>query len=237
MALAANASSPSSELTPLKFGGPSGFKDALLLSQSYKLIEESLFQLGYAIELIEMPGRRTLAETSQGMLDADISRVPSVAENIPNLIKVTEPFVIPCFAGYQIGNNINEKSAIDINSNWETEAAPLATTKHLIHITNEVKERWPEVEFVTVEDAQQAIKMLTAGRIKTIILPSGMIKSIEASIIGSRFAPTNLTQVTPILYSFDTYVYFNQKHKKLAIDLAAKLKQLRPKFLPNPCDF
>ena len=48
------SSSPSSEdeLTTLKFGISFGFKDALLLTNYYQLIAESLSQLGYDLEPI-----------------------------------------------------------------------------------------------------------------------------------------------------------------------------------------
>jgi hypothetical protein len=217
LVFASNSSLPSSEdeLTTLKFGISLGFKDALLLTNYYQLITESLSQLGYDLELIEMPDRRSLIETSQGILDADITRVPALAKGVPNLIQVEKPFITACFAGYQI--NGRDKPAIDINPNWIDEASPIAITKSLLYMTQYVKERWPKLQLITVETNGQAIKMLIGGRVKTVLLSSDSIASIAASIANPRLGKIRFTQVTPLLYSFDTFVYFNQQHQELAV--------------------
>jgi polar amino acid transport system substrate-binding protein len=73
---------------PLKFAKivntPDQMVGAEILKTGYK-------RLGIPIEIVEMPGKRALLESSQGRIDGEVHRIFRVGDDYPSLIRIPTP--------------------------------------------------------------------------------------------------------------------------------------------------
>jgi polar amino acid transport system substrate-binding protein len=73
---------------PLRFAQivdtPDQVIGAEILKAAYK-------RLGIPIEIIQMPGRRALRESSEGRIDGEVHRIFSIGNDYPSLIRVPTP--------------------------------------------------------------------------------------------------------------------------------------------------
>ena len=73
---------------PLKFAQIANTPDQMVGAEILKAGYE---RLGIPIEIIEMPGKRALVESSQGKIDGEVHRIFRVGDDYPALIRVPTP--------------------------------------------------------------------------------------------------------------------------------------------------
>ena len=73
---------------PLKFARIVNTPDQIVGAEILKLCYE---RLGIPIEIVEMPGKRALQESSRGRIDGEVHRIFRVGDDYPALIRVPTP--------------------------------------------------------------------------------------------------------------------------------------------------
>ena len=73
---------------PLKFARIVNTPDQIVGAEILKLGYE---RLGIPIEIVEMPGKRALQESSRGRIDGEVHRIFRVGDDYPTLIRVPTP--------------------------------------------------------------------------------------------------------------------------------------------------
>lgn len=73
---------------PLKFAGIVNTPDQVVGAEILKAGYE---RLGIPIEIIEMPGKRALMESSRGKIDGEVHRIFRIGDDYPALIRVPTP--------------------------------------------------------------------------------------------------------------------------------------------------
>jgi hypothetical protein len=233
--ITSNAATETNTLKTLNFGFLIGLDELFTTTRSHAMLNQALKELGYEFNLVELPAKRSLANTSMGILDGDLSRAPHLTEGVTNLVQVPTPFISACYAGFSLGEKESSKPVI--NADWKETAAPVGVLFSVVSMREKAATIWPEKDIIYLKDTSQGVKMLNSGRIKTAILPTTLQQAISNLITDVRVSNTNLTQTTPILLNIPTYTYLNQKHQQLAIDLAKKIDQLRPSYnFVNSCE-
>lgn len=185
------------------------------------LYTEAFQRLGYDFRLIAMPPARALIESNAGNVDGETSRIHDLnKENrYPNLIRVEEPIAEMSLTVYSI------ESLPRVNSWQDFGQVHLPTC----YIRGEkiaeygVRERIDATYCREAENTLQAIRLLTANRIKTVItLP----KLFEPVIVQQEFKNANIRAIGQ-LGSIEFFPYLHKKHRDLVVELAVVLRQMK----------
>lgn len=203
---------------PLRLGLPSGAKTGSKEHLHYRWLVHSLKVLGYHIELDYLPGKRLLQQVDQGLMDGDLSRVPEAVVGFEHLVQVPTPFIRTCYRGYgfqPLSGHVQRVGSI----------------RGAVMIEGIARERWGET-FTPLNSFEQGVRLLVAGRIDLMLLPT----LVESSIFLKRFEVSSgltLKRLTPLVAEFDTYIYLHEQHKAIAPALAHALSASRAQYLPS----
>ena len=203
---------------PLRLGLPSGSKSGSNEYPHYRWLEHSLKALGYHIELNYLPGKRLLQQVNQGLMDGDLSRVPEAVVGFEHLVQVPTPFIRTCYRGYgfqSLSGSVQRVGSI----------------RGAVMIEDIARERWGDT-FTPLNSFEQGVRLLVAGRIDLMLLPT----LVEGSIFLKRFEVSSgltLKRLTPLVAEFDTYIYLHEQHRAIAPALAHALSASRAQYLPS----
>jgi len=207
------------QLTPLRFGHYSTFKESYNEGPHYHWLSRSLESLGYRIEVVWLPKERHLKQLNDGLLDGNLSSSQLAVANKHNLISVSEPFVRLCYRGYKWPERTLPES-----NKWRV--GTFYQWKPSIKLA---RAYWPVNEHYLIQTSAKPIKILRSGRVDVLFMPS-----IHADFM-ERTQGIKLVPVTEVIQEVDTYIYMHKRHKDLVVKLAERLRGLRPPSLKVGC--
>jgi len=222
-AISASTESESSSTQVLRLGLLSGEVSASKQSPYYRWLDYSLRQHGLRVELAFLPGKRLLHQVDQGLIDGDLSRTPAAVRGFKHLLQVPEPFLRTCYMGFALKPDVADVTKVGA-MRGALKAEALA------------RKHWGDDAYVPLNDFEQGTRLLIAGRLDVILLPSFVQNSLFAKRLEARIG-LKLQAVTPVMAEFDTFIYLHDSHEALAPALAQTLRASRDRFLKSSCDF
>lgn len=165
------------------------------------LMADVFARIGLQIEIIKMPGERSLINANKGIDDGDLLRAPGMERLFPNLIMVPESTMHYEYMAYtNLGSGIVVKDWNDL--------------KHLqVGIIN----NWKILERNTT-DVQSRIGVRTIellfGLLKNKRTDAVIIDRFEGAFVSRKLGIPVKLQEPPLLVS-PTHIYLNKRHRKL----------------------
>jgi len=185
-------------------------------------------QLNIPVAFVELPGKRALAESSSGKLDAEAQRIYQIGEIYPSLIRVPTPFM-----SWEV-TAFSKKYPFTMAGWSSLKGYDVAMVRGMKYA--EIGLRQAGVNnVVTLDDVGEMMKILQADRVDFAISSrfNGLIqlKALEIDAIHP---------LSPQLSQLQLYHYLHIKHRALVPKLDAviqsmqetgELKQLQEKII------
>jgi polar amino acid transport system substrate-binding protein len=194
-------------------------------SVDFKTIEllytEAFSRMGYDFKLIPLPPERSLADADAGRVDGEAIRNYHLLDGgqYPNLIRVDEWVLSMETAAYSVRATI-------VVSGWDS----LAGTDYTFVIEHGHKAVQAELpkyvapgQIVEVENVEQAIAMLEAGRADVFV---GTATAAETILRRVEHQGSGVRKLGVINTGYG-YPYLHTKHSDLVLPLAATLKEMK----------
>jgi polar amino acid transport system substrate-binding protein len=176
-----------------------------------RIMREAYRRLDIGMELLAMPGERSLVSADRGETDGELYRKLGIDKIYPHLVRV--PFALETYeiVVFTKGTQVKVES-------WESLRPYRIGFVKGIKI---VEEKTVGMQVEAVATMQQAFSKLDLGR--TDIVLANRLSGL-ASLRAHQFRGVNV--VLPPLASFDVFHYVNEKHAALVPKLTAILNAM-----------
>ncbi len=177
------------------------------------IVKAAYEKLGIPVKFAILPGKRALAESSEGRLDGEVHRIFEVGDEYPTLLRVPTPI------------NYIEPSAFSKKHGFEvTDCAALQG--YQIGIVQGVKHsqlctQGMENVFVG-DDLTGVMRMLDAGRIDLLITAR-----INGLLLAKELGLDAIKPLSPPLSRLWVYHYLHERHKDLVPTIDAVFKAMQ----------
>lgn len=175
------------------------------------LFTKAYSKLGYTIELIELPDRRTLYEAkNRSWVDGELARVKDAEVLLPNHIRVPVPVKRVDISVYV--KNIN----FDVNGWNSLLPYKIGTLRGILAIENKL------IGFNVSEAGRplQLLQMLNRERVQIVVIPKPMGEQ------ALEVKGYNIRILEPPVDSFSLYHYVREQHRSLVPELTVILSEL-----------
>lgn len=190
-----------------------------LYSELETAYQKAFAQLGYEFSMQFRPGQRSLFEAEKGITDGECAREANYLREVPDsqLLKVD---ILVGHSDLVVWSHIKDLSINSIEELLKTNyrmgyAVGDKTTEGLI--------KRHKINAYPIANHENALKMLSAGRIDLYIHPSAIIKLQLARMQLER--PVYPAGVLLHMYA---YPYLHKKHQDLAVPLVKALENIIP---------
>jgi ABC-type amino acid transport substrate-binding protein len=177
------------------------------------IVRAAYEKLGIPVKFAILPGKRALAESSEGRVDGEAHRIFEIGDEYPTLLRVPTPI------------NYIEPSVFSKKHNFEvTDCAALQG--YQIGIVRGVKHselctQGMEKVFVG-DDLSGVMRMLDAGRIDLLITAR-----INGLLLAKELGLDAIKPLSPPLSRLWVYHYLHERHKDLVPNIDAVLKAMQ----------
>ena len=175
-----------------------------------ELIELAYANMGYRLNYVEMPRSRSLTEANEGRLAGELGRVPEIAEEFPNLIRVEFPVFSFELVLVARRKNCGACSLSQVQN--------FAYINGMRSVEAVIREHDYQGETVALNDIDQLHQMFTSGRVDAVL-----INDFEARELG-YFDDRHLI-ANPMLQS-NGYHYLHNQYRTLVPFLERELYAL-----------
>lgn len=175
------------------------------------ILEEAYAQIGYTLTYRQLPLGRSFVEVDKGRLDGLRARVDGATEKYPNLVKV--PFEIFDFRLVLLADR-RVCGICDVSS-----LASIATTRGMMAFEGYFSSHQVNAHIIRMTTADQALELLTAGKVEAVILPEPMVPE--------SFYQRNHHWMQRTLAVLPDFHYLNKQHVHLVPRLVDALNHLK----------
>jgi len=172
---------------------------------------EAYSKMGKTVEFIREPGERSLVDVNTGYADAELARVDGLETKYLNFIKVPIPIAYDEVTAY----TKQEKFKVE---GWHS-LKPYAIEHMLGFKKAEYNTKGMDTEKVTTE--KQGLNKVNAGRSDVFIGFRGTACNIKKLKLPEVIA------LQPPIEKVLMYHYLNNRHHKMAAELAVVLRQMK----------
>ncbi|WP_373973896.1 transporter substrate-binding domain-containing protein [Chitinibacter sp. SCUT-21] len=177
-------------------------------------LTQAYAQLGYQLRFSNLPGKRALIESNEGIYDGELIRKPGLSTEYPNLIQVNVPIASISIVAYA------RDPSIQLEQGWTSlRAHSFAYERGTQLIENNIK---GFARSLATSDNQIAFQNLLLHRVDLVISHQAGALEILQKLPNSP----KLYQLSPPLVVSPLYHYVHKKHADLVAPLEAKLRQL-----------
>ena len=178
---------------------------ALMATQILKRAYE---RAGHDLEIVFLPGRRSLVESNSGRFDGELIRLPVIEKDYPNLVRVDAPLLnISLYA-------FSHSPAVAEITSWQDLNKYRIVMRRGVKIL-EANVKAPNV--ILVDSSDQLFNILERGRADLVITNS------RTAILYARTG----IQRSPALYDQAGYHYIHKSHPELVKQIGASLRELK----------
>lgn len=196
--------------TPLKFTQIKGTPDQMVGAE---ILKAAYAKKGIPIEMIILPGKRALKESSEGRADGEVHRIFKIGEDYPTLIRVPTPI------------NYIEPSVFTKKKNFIVTTCS-ALKDYTIGIVRGIK----HAELCTAGmsrvqiagDTTELMNLLDYGRVDIIITAR-----INGLWLIKEMNLKSIYPLSPPLSRMVLYHYLHEKHKKLVPEIDKILMEMK----------
>jgi len=183
------------------------------------LVRKALAEQGYALELQFLPGRRSIAQLNNGLIDGDMARLQDLSKDFVGIVRVDEPLVYACVLFYRLQSHAALKASEPVRVGVISGAAAGDAA---------VLTRWPSAELVGYESIKQAAQLLMSERIDMLAVSASQRSQLLAEVKRS-------VALQDVLQFLPAYMHVHRSHEQLAVNLAESIKRLKLKYPAPGC--
>ena len=176
--------------------------------------------LGYQLNIVFHPALRSLALANTGQVDGELSRSAAIEPQYPNLLRVD-------VAVSHIYPGIYTLASEPVKSWRENKNSTFAASRGSTLIMQAIPSQLQNAQLQLVSSSVQALKMLNAGRVDSILL---IDQEVAAYSLLYPLLTEQLVRLEPALAPIPLYIYLHKNHREL---LPALTAQLRQEFAPK----
>jgi polar amino acid transport system substrate-binding protein len=165
-----------------------------------ELLKAVYAQLGMQVELVDLPAKRALIESSQGRIDGEVQRIPAVADEYPTLLPV------------RVGFNYIEPSAFTRwlkfrVDGWASLRPYAVGIVRGVGSSERGTQGLPRVE--AVGNMEQLLQMLASDRIDVAVADR-----FSGELVNRRLHLAPAVQpLVPPLQRIDLYHFLHERHR------------------------
>ncbi len=150
---------------------------------------------GLNLKLVQTPAKRSVTSLRQGLIDAEITRIPSFAETYPEGIMVSVPLTSISYFAYSARSDIEVKG-------WESLSPYKIVTVRGFQFVNEFLSGH---QTQTVNSIKIALKFLAAGR-ADVLISSGI--SVNHLLKTDEFSTSGIKIIMPTVAQLPLHTFF-----------------------------
>ena len=186
-----------------------------------RVYEEAFKRLGVPIEVTLMPTLRMTAMADSGAVDGQFVRVFGYADAHPEQVRVEEPIYQVVFGLWVSNPSLNLSRLEDLAAtSWIG-----IYRRGVEQCQSSLSRALPGDRLSNVSTPELGLQMLLAGRVDFYC-------ELDAAVLNALYLPEfkNVTSIRPMLMYGDPialHPYLHKKHAKLAVRMAAVLKQMK----------
>lgn len=180
-----------------------------------KLVIQAYVNLGYTVEITNLPGIRSLYEVDSGKFDGELYRIAIIEKEYKNLVRVDVPLINGGVAAYTLkGKNIK----ID---QYNFPGLKIGTSRAFPGITIKLKVSNPPEMLYEGNEIEKVTKMLLYERVDVLVMPMILYDSfLENNNEG------NIIKLSPSVEEMFLFHYVHKKNVNLKNGLEKELKKL-----------
>lgn len=178
------------------------------------LMQEAYARLGIEMHTQTLPSRRALYQADHGYLDGDLFRIAEVADAYPNLVRVDYPLI---HGGLYAVVTDHQQQQLPRNTDGKPLKAAIRRGVLIAEQTTEALGMSP----VRAENYAQILRLVERQRVHLALL-----SDIEGLSPIRQPEWHHLHIIEQPVVRFTLYHYLNQRHRQLALELAATLAQM-----------
>ncbi len=190
---------------PLINGNRTGFMERIAI--------EVFRRIGKTVEIVSLPGERSLLNVNDGIEDAEFVRIAGLRKNYPNLRRVPESIYVMEFSAF---SNSVQFSPTDWNSLKPYDVAIVTGWKILEN---------------NIKGSRSLIKLSSPEKLFAFLDKKRTQVAVHAKWQGidyiNKLGLKGITVMSPPLATREMYLYLNKKHEGLVPKLSEALKQMK----------
>lgn len=176
-------------------------------------VEKAYAALGIKVEFVEYPGRRALAESAKGDVDAELSRIVEVGKAYPTLIQVPTPIFWFDVTVFSKQKKFKPKA-------WSSLQNLRVGIMRGMIFAERGTQGFPSV--LAVENPTSLFKMLDTNRIDVAVF-----SDLNGKFLIKKYGFKDIFALSPPLERIEAYHYVHQKHRDLVPKLDAEFKKMK----------
>ena len=209
---AANPSLNQASLPSLQLSFSAG--NYLQLS-SQPLIRALYKRIGYHVEFVPLPGRRSLSSSNLGITDGEVARIDAKGQGLTNLIALPTPL-------FHFEGRIYSLADTPVVKSWEELLQhPTAIRRGVIWEEQGVAANDSQV--VRLTNLDQALRMLISGRVQYALAN----EPAAQALIERSYHDQAIVAQPHALGSYSIYHWVHRRHAALVPQLDAALQSLK----------
>ena len=179
---------------------------AVILKAAYK-------KLGIPVKFVILPGKRALAESSEGRADGEVHRIVEIGDEYPTLLRIPTPinYIEP-----SVFSKKHEFEVTDCAALQGYQIGIVRGVKHSRLCTQGMQ------NVFAGDDLTSVMRMLNAGRVDLLITAR-----INGLLMAKELKLDAIKPLSPPLSRFWVYHYLHERHKKLVPTIDAAFKAMQ----------
>jgi hypothetical protein len=177
------------------------------------IIKTAYGKLGIPIEFAVLPGKRALAESSEGRADGEVHRIFEIGDEYPTLLRVPTPI------NYIEPSVFSKKHEFEVVNCAALHGYQIGIVRGVKH--SQLCTRGMENVFVG-DDLTGVMRMLNAGRVDLVITAR-----INGLLMAKELGLDAIKPLSPPLSRLWVYHYLHERHQDLVPTIDAVFKEMQ----------
>jgi ABC-type amino acid transport substrate-binding protein len=177
------------------------------------IVKAAYEKLDIPVEFVILPGKRALAESSEGRADGEVHRVVEIGEEYPTLLRVPTPI------NYIESSVFSKEHEFEVTKCAALQGYPIGIVRGVKH--SQLCTQGMENVFAG-DDLTGVMRMLNAGRIELLITAR-----INGLLMIKKLGLDAIQALSPPLSRFWVYHYLHERHRKLVPTIDAIFKTMQ----------
>jgi len=177
------------------------------------IVKAAYEKLGIPVKFAILPGKRALAESSEGRADGEVHRISEIGDEYPTLLRVPTPI------NYIEPSAFSKKHGFEVTDCASLQGYQIGIVRGVKH--SQLCAQGLENVFVG-DDLSGVMRMLDAGRVDLLITAR-----INGLLMAKELGLDAIKPLSPPLSRLWVYHYLHERHKELVPTIDAVFKAMQ----------
>ena len=177
------------------------------------IVKAAYEKLGIPVKFAILPGKRALAESSEGRADGEVHRIVEIGDDYPTLLRVPTPI------NYIEPSVFSKKHKFEVTDCAALQGYQIGIVRGVKH--SQLCTQGMQKVFVG-DDLTGVMRMLNAGRIDLLITAR-----INGLLMAKELGLDDIKPLSPPLSRLWVYHYLHERHKGLVPTIDAVFKAMQ----------